>query len=169
MGATTNERTDAMAANESPSVELVKADDAQTLAEVLSGMAEVEQVTPEEQQEIRFRMIAELLSAETEDDLWKELPTWSSKDAIGVEFEITDAHAWRSKFGATDGEAPGGFLACNATRMDTGEVGILNTGAMRLAARIGWYKIHGRLPVRIRIVERSKSANGYPILDAELV
>lgn len=147
-----------------PGVELVRTDDAESLAMVLAGMGEVEVSSPEEAQATRFAMIAELLAAETEDELWRELPTWSSKDYVGAAFEIHDARAWRSKFADA-----GGFLSCPSVNLATGEQGILNTGAGRLAARIGWYKLHGKLPVKLEIVERSKTADGYSILDAKLV
>lgn len=136
---------------------------AEALAEVLSGMREAPELSDDDRERMRFSIIAELLAAETEEELWRELPTWSSKDVVGQTFEIRDAHAYRSKKGA------GGFLACSALNLETGELGIFNTGAMRLAARIGWYKLHGRLPVRLTIVVRSTTADGNTILDAELV
>lgn len=155
-------------AKDTSSVELVVADDAETLAQILAGMAETEKPSAEQAQETRFEIIAGILSAETEDELWKELPTWSSKDIVGRSYEIVDAHAFRSKFVGPDGTV-GGFLACRAIDLETGEQGILNTGAMRLAARIGWYKLKGLLPVSLKVVVRSTTADGFKILDGELV
>jgi hypothetical protein len=150
------------------SVELVVAPTAQALAEVLAGMREAPEPSAEEQARIRFGIIAEMLSAETEDDLWRELPTWSSKDSVGETFRVEEVHAYRSKYKDQQGQS-GGFLACRAVNLTTGEVGILNTGAARLAARIGWYKLNDRLPVTVTIVERGKTADNFTILDAELV
>ena len=157
-----------MAKTAEPSVELVATDDAETLAKILAGMQEAETPSKEAAQETRFQIIAGILSAETEDELWKELPTWSSKFVVGESFRIVDAHAFRSKFEGEDG-SKGGFLACRAINLATGEQGILNTSAMRLAARIAWYKLNGRLPVKLTVVQKGETDRGFPILDAELV
>jgi hypothetical protein len=150
------------------SVELVVAPTAEALAEVLAGMRDAPEPSAEEQAQTRLGIILEMLAAETEDDLWRELPTWSSKDSVGATFKIVEVHAYRSKFKDNQGHQ-GGFLACRAVNLSSGEVGILNTGAARLAARIGWYKLNGRLPVTVTVVERGETADGYTILDAELV
>lgn len=156
-----------MANDEGSSTELVLAPTAKDLAEVLAGMTEAPEATAEEQQAIRFGIISEMLAAETEDELWRELPTWSSKDSLGEVFQILEVHAYRSKFTGQDG-SKGGFLACKAVKLSTGELGILNTGAMRLCARIGWYHLHGKLPVKLEIVKKGETSDGYSILDAEL-
>lgn len=152
---------------ETPGFELELATTPNELAELLAGLRDAPEQTAEEAQAMRYGIIAEMLAAATEEDLWRELPTWSSKEVIGDTFEIRDVAAYRSKFKGQDGTT-GGFLACRAINTATGEVGILNTGAARLAARIAWYKLHDKLPVRITVVERAKTADGYVIVDAEL-
>jgi hypothetical protein len=155
------------------------------IAEVIAGMGELD--TVETLAQTKHRIVAEMLAAETEDELWSELPTWSSKHNVGKTFEITDVRGvFKSRYVDEETGATGGFLACSAVAVDganaspdqeTGEigepsdagtVGILSTSALRLAGRIGWYYTHGKLPVTLTIVKRGESAGGYPILDAEL-
>lgn len=160
-----------MSDNETPlseSLELVPITSAHQLAEILSGMLEAPEPSAEELQQARYGIIAEMLTAETEDELWRELPTWSSKDSIDETFEIHSAHAWRSRYENEQGQR-GGFLSCRAVHLDSGEEGILNTGAMRLCGRIGWYHLHNRFPIKLRVVEIGQSSRGYPILDARLL
>lgn len=149
------------------------------LAAVIAGMAEVEPTTATAQ-ETRYRMVTEMLAAETEEDLWTELPTWSSKDNIGKTFRIDDVRGvFRSRF---DGDGATGFIACSAVDVlgdanakvgddekratAAGEAGVFSTSAVRLAARIGWYEQHNAFPVTLRVVKRSETPEGYPILDA---
>lgn len=155
--------------DDEPGVELVRIATAEGLARVLSGMADAPAPSAEETAQMRFGMIAELLAAETEDELWKELPTWSSKDVLGRTFRLEDVHAWASKFTDRDTGARGAFLSCRAIDVETGEVGIFNTSAARLAAKIGWYYLHGKLPVTLTVIKRTETADGYAVLDAERV
>lgn len=149
-------------------VELVQFADAKELAELLSGLVSAGEPTEEEMEAMRFSIILEMAAAETEEDLWREVKTWSSKDVVGTAFEIRDARAWRSKYPSESGKT-GAFLSCPAVNLDTGEVGILNTSAMRLSGRIGWYKIHGQLPVQLRVVQVSESSRGRPIIDGRRI
>jgi len=155
------------------------------LAEVIAGMTEID--TSEALVQTKYRIVAEMLAAETEEELWKELPTWSSKSNIGKTFEITDVRGvFKSRYPDPDTGLAGGFLACSAVAVDgangspdpeTGEigetsepgtVGILSTSALRLAGRVGWYHQHGKLPITLTIVKRGESSGGFPILDGEL-
>lgn len=152
---------------ESESVELVPADQAEQFAAVLAGLAETD-AAETSTQDMKYQMVMEMLSAETEQDLWKELPRWSTKSSVGMSFEIRDARAWKSKIVQEDGQT-GAFISCPAVNLETGEMGILNTSALRIAGRIGWYKLHGKLPVSVTVIEKGTTAKGYPILDLELV
>lgn len=161
---------------------LVKAD---RLAEVIAGMTELD--TSEAITQTRYRIVAEMLAAETEDELWQELPTWSSKHNVGKTFTITDVRGvFKSRYPDAETGVAGGFLACSVVAVDganaspdddgvigepadAGTVGILSTSALRLAGRIGWYYTHGKLPVTLTIVKRGESSDGYPILDAEKI
>ena len=149
-------------------IELVQFTDAKQFAELLSGLAKAAEPTEEEMEAMRFTIVYEMAAAGTEADLWREMETWSSKDVIDRAFEIKDARAWRSKFTTESGKA-GAFLSCPAVDLETGELGILNTSAMRLCGRIGWYKIHGLLPVQLRIVKVTETARGFPVLDGRLL
>lgn len=138
------------------------------LAEVIAGMTEVD--SSEAIVQTKYRIVAEMLAAETEEELWQELPTWSSKSSVGERFEITDVRGvFKSRYPDPDTGLAGGFLACSAVKLDTGEVGIFTTSALRLAGRIGWYHAHGKLPVKIEVVKRGESSGGFDILDAEKI
>jgi len=162
---------------------LVSAD---KLAEVISGMTEID--TTESIIGTRYRIVAEMLAAETEDELWAELPTWSTKNNVGKTFTISEIRGvFKSRYPDADTGVAGGFLACSAVAVDgangspdpeTGEigaasdagtVGILSTSALRVAGKLGWYHMHGKLPLTVRVVKRGESAGGYPILDVEKV
>lgn len=138
------------------------------LAEVIAGMTEIDSAA--DVTKTKYRIVAEMLAAETEEELWQELPTWSSKTSVGDSFEITEIRGvFKSRYPDPDTGLAGGFLACSATKLDTGEVGIFTTSALRLAGRIGWYHQHGKLPVKLTVVKRGESSGGFDILDGEKI
>lgn len=155
-------------------LELVSTD---RLAEVIAGMTEIDAAA--DVTRTKYRIVAEMLAAETEEELWQELPTWSSKNNVGHSFEITEIRGvFKSRYPDPETGLAGGFLACSAVAIDgavgaegqtaeAGEVGIFTTSALRLAGRIGWYHQHGKLPVKLAIVKRGESSGGFPILDGE--
>ncbi len=156
------------------------------LAEVISGMTEID--TTESIIATRYRIVAEMLAAETEDELYAQLPTWSTKHNVGKVFQIDELRGvFKSRYPDAETGVAGGFLACSAVAIDganaapdqeTGEIGepseagtsgILSTSALRIAGKLGWYHMHGKMPVTVRIVKRGESADGFPILDVERV
>ena len=142
--------------------------DSGKLAEVIAGMTEVD--SKADLLQTRQRIVAEMLAAETEEELWQELPTWSSKTSLGEQFEITDIRGvFKSRYPDPDTGIAGGFLACSATKLDTGEVGIFTTSALRIAGKLGWYHQHGRFPVKVEIVKRGESSGGFDILDVDKI
>lgn len=154
--------------------------DTDRLAEVIAGMTEIDATA--DITKTKYRIVAEMLAAETEEELWQELPTWSSKNNVGRSFEIRDIRGvFKSRYPDPETGTAGGFLACSAIALDDGargpegetatkgEVGIFTTSALRLAGRIGWYHQHGKLPIRLLVVERGKSSGGFSILDAEKI
>lgn len=149
---------------DAPSDEVVSIKSKDALAELLAGMREAPSRTAEESMAVRVSIIKQFLGAETEEKLWEELPTWSSKTSVGVSFEIRDVAAHRSKYTEADG-TKGGFFSCEAVNLDTGEIGIFNSSAMRICGRIGWYYLNDQLPVKLRVEQIGESDNGYPILD----
>lgn len=155
---------------EGGSVELVTIESPEQIARLLAGLQEFEQSEEEATargQEAAYEIVMQMLAAETEEELWRELPRWSSKDCVGETFRITDARPWRSKYKGANG-TQGAFLSCSAVNVATGELGIVNTSAMRIAGRILWYKLHDRLPVTLTFTKVGETAAGYTILDAEL-
>ena len=142
--------------------------DSGKLAEVIAGMTEVDSTA--DAMQTRYRIVAEMLAAETEEELWRELPTWSSKTSVGESFEIGEIRGvFKSRYPDPETGLSGGFLACSAIKLDTGEAGIFTTSALRIAGKLGWYHQHGKLPVKVEIVKRGESSAGFDILDVELV
>ena len=151
-----------------PSMELVAVTDVDTFASFLAGMVEAPEPTVEDRATLRFSIIREILHAENEEEMWRELPTWSSKDVVDRVYRVLDARAIRSSIENDEG-IHGSFLSCRAIDLETGELGILNTSALRLCGRIGWYYLHDDLPKVIRVVSLGTSSRGYPILDGRRV
>lgn len=153
--------------------------DSSKLAEVIAGMTEVD--SKADLLQTRQRIVAEMLAAETEEELWSELPTWSSKNNVGRSFEITEIRGvFKSRYPDPETGIAGGFLACSAVALEGaitaegeltegGSTGILSTSALRIAGKLGWYHQHGKFPVTVEIVKRGESSNGYDILDVEKI
>jgi hypothetical protein len=138
------------------------------LAEVLSGMGEAEIESTATPQETSYRIIAEILAAESEDEMLAELPVWGSKDSVGKTFEVQNVRGvFRSKVDNPDGNK--GYLACTVVDVETGEVGVLTTSAVRLAARIGWWHEHDAFPVTIEVYKRATTEQGFDVLDCRKV
>lgn len=138
------------------------------LLDVLAGELDLEFVAADAA-EIGRRMAAEAKTIESEDDLWAETPTWGTKSNVGFEYEIRGLRGvYPSKFTSEAGEQ-GRFVAWEAVRLETGELGILNTSAMRINRKLAWYHDHDAFPVRVEIVKRGESANGFEILDIDKV
>lgn len=138
------------------------------LAEVLSGMGEAEIASTTTAEEVNYRIIAEILAAETEAEMFAELPVWGSKDSVGKTFVVENVRGvFRSKVDNPNGNK--GYLACSVVDTETGEAGILTTSAVRVAARIAWFQQHQAFPVTLEIYERTKTEEGFSILDARKV
>jgi len=137
------------------------------LLDVLSGKAAIEQIRPTKA-EVSARIVADMLLAESEEDLWRETPTWSSKGHVGQVFEITGVRGvYESRFEDSDTGEKGWFVCFDAVNLLTGEVGVLTSSSARICGRVGWYYDHGKLPQRFEIVTRGQSAGGFDILDVD--
>lgn len=137
------------------------------LLEVLAGEVDIEYIAADAA-EIGRRMAKEAQSIESEEDLWKEVPTWGTKSNVGFEFEIRGLRGvYPSKFAKDDGSEQGQFVAWEAVNLVSGELGILNTSAMRINRKLAWYHDHAAFPVKVEIVKRGESANGFDILDID--
>ena len=91
------------------------------------------------------------------------------KSTVGVVYEVKGLRGvYPSKFTDGDGEQ-GTFVAWEAVNLLTGELGILNTSAMRINRKLAWYHDHNAFPVRVEVVKRGESANGFEILDIDKV
>lgn len=160
-------KTDEQVVQEATGGELVPVAQGQLL-DVLAGDLDIEFVAADAA-EIGRRMAAEARSIASEEDLWAETPTWGTKSNVGVEFEIKGLRGvYPSKF--TDGEGEQGkFVAWEAVNLLSGELGILNTSAMRINRKLAWYHDHNAFPVKVEVVKRGESANGFDILDIDKV
>lgn len=137
------------------------------IAAVFSGAVDYEPVSVDAAA-VTQAIFEQTAMAETEEDLWREPTTWSSKDHVGELFAFSPrGNIWPSTYTDANTKRKGAFLSVEATHVETGETGIFNTSSPRIAARLAWYARKGKLPIVLRVVERSKSSQGYPILDLE--
>ncbi len=135
------------------------------LLDVLTGKTALEQIKPT-RAEITQRIVAEMLLAQTEEELWQEVPTWSSKSSVGEVFEIGDVRGvYESRFEDSETGEKGWFVCFDVVRLLTGEIGVLTSSSARICGRVGWYYDHGQLPQRFEIVSRGQSAAGFDLLD----
>ena len=138
------------------------------IAAVFTGVADYEPVNVDSA-EVTAQIFAQMAAAETEDELWKEPTTWSSKDVVGQVFAFGPrGQIWPSKYADAKTQRKGAFLSVEAVDVETGEQGIFNTSSPRIAARLAWYARQPKgMPIRLRVVKRGESSQGYPILDLE--
>lgn len=161
-------KTDEQVVQEATGGELVPVAQGQLL-DVLAGDLDIEFVAADAA-EIGRRMAAEARSIASEEDLWAETPTWGTKSNVGFEFEIKGLRGvYPSKYTPDDGGDKGLFVAWEAVNLSTGELGVLNTSAMRINRKLGWYHDHAAFPVKVEVVKRGESANGFDILDIDKV
>lgn len=140
------------------------------IAAVFSGAADYEPAGVDAQQ-VTLAIFEQLAAAGSEEELWAEPTTWSSKDSIGRVFAFgPSGQIWPSTYTDADTKRKGAFLSVEAVDVETGEKGIFNTSSPRIAARLAWYARQPKgMPITLRVVERAKSSQGYPILDLERV
>lgn len=137
------------------------------LLDVLAGELDIEFVAADAA-EIGRRMAAEAKTIASEEDLWAETPTWGTKSNVGVVFEVKGLRGvYPSKYADGDTGEQGKFVAWEAVNLLTGELGILNTSAMRINRKLAWYHDHAAFPVKVEVVKRGESANGFDILDID--
>ncbi len=117
--------------------------------------------------EVSARIMQDTLSAKSEEDLWKEVTTWSTKGPVGGGFEVTGFRGlYPGRYVNEDGRR--GWFACfEATQLFTGEIGILTTSSSRIVGKLGWYAEHDRFPVKVEVVVRGQSGGGFDILDVD--
>jgi len=157
-----------------PGVELVPLDmGAAELAAVFSGASDW-QPAPVDAAQVSRQIMEQILGATSEEDLWKELPTWGTKGSVGVSFQVDDVRIYQSRFtikdeAGKDTGRKGAFVSCPAVNLDTGELGVLNTSAARPAGKLIALARMGALPCKVRVVERGESSGGFTVLDLERV
>lgn len=139
------------------------------IAAVFTGAADYEPAGVDAQA-VTLAIFERMAAAGTEDDLWREPTTWSSKESVGMVFAFgPGGQIWPSSITNAETKRKGAFLSVEAVDVESGEQGIFNTSSPRIAARLAWYARNGAMPVTLRVVERAKSSQGYPILDLERV
>lgn len=107
-----------------------------------------------------------ILFAETEAEAFADVSTWSTQDNVGNAYEIQDCAVLRSAFG----DRQSGYLVAQATNLETGEVGVLTTGSVKIAAKLLWLRMHDALPRKVRILQNERAtASGFFPLDIESV
>jgi len=97
---------------------------------------------------------------------FKEPPLWSAKDQTGTPYELRRLNLHASSF---EGGAPV-FASVDAVDLTTGEVGVLNTSAVKHLAKLYVMARDHAFPVRVRITQSIRpTAGGFYPLDFELL
>ncbi len=129
---------------------------------LLSGVLEVD-VDPA----VVMRRIAEqIMESPDLEAAFRELPLWPAKDNVGQSYELRRLNLHASSF---EGGAPV-FASVDAVDLNTGEVGVLNTGSVKHLAKLYVMARDHSFPVRVRITQALRpSASGFYPLDFELL
>ena len=97
---------------------------------------------------------------------FKEPPLWSAKDQTGTPYELRRLNLHASKF---EGGGPV-FASVDAVDLSTGEVGVLNTSAVKHLAKLYVMARDHAFPVKVRITQSIRpTAGGFYPLDFELI
>ena len=150
-------------AKKETSTDVAVIEDPEQMAAVLAGLQEME---VQDASEFNAAQILRILTADTEEEAFHETQAYSSEDLIDVPLEVYAAKLLPSQFN----NGKGAFVAADIVRLDTGERCILTSSASRVAARICWLQIHGKLPRRVVVTVLSEqTARGFRLLGLELV
>lgn len=137
------------------------------LLKVLSGQIDISLVKVDGAEMAR-RLAAEAMKAESEEDLNRSVPTWSTKAHVGEVFKIIGLRGvYPSKFRNADTDEKGQFVSWGAVNLLDGEIGVLNTSSGRINATLGWYYDHGLLPQDFEIVVVAQSTDSFDVLGVE--
>ena len=112
------------------------------------------------------RIAADIMDAPDLEATFRDKPLWAAKDNVGNAYELRKLNLHASSF---EGGGPV-YASVDAVDLTTGEVGILNTGAVKHLAKLYVMSRDHRFPVRVRITQSIRPSGGgfYP-LDFELV
>jgi hypothetical protein len=112
---------------------------------------------------VQLAIAARILSAKTADEAMAETPTYSTADLVGETIEVHACRVFKSRY-----DGGGGFLACDAVRLANGERCIVNSSAVKPAAKIAWHWLNDALPARFTITELpGETSQGYKVLDVQ--
>ncbi len=129
---------------------------------LLTGRLEVE-VDPA----VVMRRIAEqIMESPDLEAAFRDLPLWAAKESVGSAFELRRLNLHASSF---EGGSPV-FASVDAVDLNTGEVGVLNTGSTKHLAKLYVMQREHAFPVKVRITQALRpSAGGFYPLDFELL
>lgn len=97
---------------------------------------------------------------------FKEPNLWAAKDQTGTPYELRRLNLHASRF---EGGAPV-FASVDAVDLTTGEVGVLNTSAVKHLAKLYVMARDHAFPVKVRITQSIRpTAGGFYPLDFELI
>jgi hypothetical protein len=106
--------------------------------------------------EVKQMIVARILSAETEAEVFEAGGSTAANDLKDVAIELRDVKVMRSEI---DGALPV-YMLLDAVIEDTGRPIVLNTSAARLMAQAWRAKELGLLPKRVKVVEVAKPKPG---------
>ncbi len=114
-----------------------------------------------------MRRIAEqIMAAPDLEAAFAEPNLWAAKDSVGQAYELRRLNLHASRF---EGGTPV-FASVDAIDLTTGEIGVLNTSAVKHLAKLYVMARDHAFPVRVRITQAFRpSAGGFYPLDFELI
>lgn len=144
----------------------VRHDEADALAQfrqaLLTGELEVD-IDPAV---VMARIAERIMDSPDLEAAFKDPPLWSAKDQTGTPYELRRLNLHASRF---EGGVPV-FASVDAVDLTTGEVGVLNTSAVKHLAKLYVMARDHRFPVKVRITQSIRpSAGGFYPLDFELI
>jgi hypothetical protein len=111
---------------------------------------------PEDPAQIQRMIVERIVSATSIDELFTQTGTIATQKMVGIPLILTDS---RLMSGEIDGE-DSVYMILEATREDTGELVVLNSGAPSIMAISYRAKKLGILPMQVEVAEAGKARGG---------
>ena len=142
-----------------PSNEGLQASD--VIAYVESGGTKTFTVAAESPEVIAARIDSQVFTASSIDELLGGREVIHARDFLNKPFTLTDVEFRPSEI---EGEGLPFYAVLHIVDMD-GAVNVLTTGARSVVMKVAKIRAEGWLPASLKLVEGSKTANGYTPLD----
>lgn len=110
----------------------------------------------EDPEQAQRAIVAQVLQAESLQQVFADHSTIATKEMVGVPLRITDGRLMSGNLGEGDSV----YMVIDAVDLRTGEIVVLNTGAPKIMAIVYRIKQMGKLPVEAEVVEAGRARPG---------